>query len=109
MTKKQKARARALLAKDCKISNRYYDAGKTCAIGCLAVASGVSVKLLEAAVARIDSEYTSSVKIARAIKRKFGMSVEHMDSIQRANDSWTKIPARRRAVLAKLDSFPTKG
>lgn len=112
MTKAQKAKARELLAQDCKKHGKYFCEGETCAIGCLALAAGASEKeLIEAGGDYIHGE--SCWAIAKRITDFFGLTVEEQRYIQEANDSVNdRIPndivIRREKVLAQLDVTPTE-
>lgn len=107
MTKAQKAEARVLLEKDCKVAHCYFDRdGDTCAIGCLAVASGFTEK--DFIGRRSDFIHKADMRdIARSIMDKFGFTIEQLVNIQLTNDNELDVETRRGKVLLFVDQIPT--
>lgn len=97
---KNKTLALRLLAKDCQVNGRYVVGEKTCAIGCLAIASGVSKARLrkcnELLIGCCEME-----AVRERILNKFELHRFELCWIQQANDNEeVDIQARRRAVMA---------
>ena len=104
MTKRQKEAARKILAADCETRCVYYNEGRTCAVGALAIAAGVSTATLIRHNNRaISSSFAAYIR--EAIRRKFGLTTEQLDGIQYENDRYYLVPQRRRSVLNRLDTF----
>ncbi len=106
---KNKALAIRLIKKDCKLQSEYIDCkGNTCAIGMLALKSGVSKRRLEdAGSCPINDQvgYRGIKEIAEDIRIKFGLSQEQQSEIQTINDE-EDMPANRRAkIIAYLKTL----
>lgn len=91
-----------LIQKDCLLRIRYLDAhGKTCAIGCLAMASGVSTRTIENCEGdSINCGRRSHIKMASLIRKKFGLTTDVQQRIQEINDGCFT-PSRRRSAIIK--------
>jgi hypothetical protein len=107
MTKEQKDKARALLEKDCELTCNYFDGEKTCAIGCLALAAGVSKNILLNYEMPISANEAKARVIAIAVKKEFGLSRDVQRAIQSENDEVKDIGQRRHNVLCVLDEIQT--
>lgn len=95
---KNKRLALKLLAKDCELAHQYVQGGKTCAVGCLALASGVSRRTL----IRYGKIWISDGRlffVAARIQEKFSLSTRQLELIQETNDRCTTTADRRKAVL----------
>lgn len=102
MTPKQKARVLEIVKGDCEIDCYYCENGKTCAVGALAIASGISKLTLE--------HYggmgiLSLLDIIGAIHRKFDLNGKQLHKIQSLNDKFETPPPRRRAITKYINSL----
>lgn len=102
---KNKQLALKLLAKDCEKAGRYVDGRKTCAVGCLALASGVDMDaLIKLGGAPIQRNALFEVRML--IRAKFNLSDEDLGRIQQANDVNNTVKERRKAVLKIVQAIP---
>lgn len=108
---KNKTLAIRAIQKDCQLQAEYYSRGKTCAIGCLALLSGVSKDTLKDGDAtRICGFDDSVLRIALAISKRFDLSLTQLSEIQDMNDdSHNDIATRRRLIVKYLKSIKTRG
>lgn len=105
---KNKQLALKLLAKDCRITNYYLKDGKTCAVGCLALASRVSERhLASASVGVACISWPQLQEVRRKIKAMFGLDSEQLVAIQEANDGEGDLRLRRQRVARVIRSFAT--
>lgn len=111
MTPEQYREARAILENDCESQREYLnDDGKTCAIGALALASGITRQGLRRGNSKGIHERPS---LAKAIARRFGLSLQAQEWLQAENDRsivWrsgqvflASLSERRAAVIEALD------
>lgn len=110
MNKIQYNQAVELIDRDCHVRRYYLDdyeekqEGKTCAIGCFALAAGVTVKYLREHISdTIECEYCDHM--ARKIKAKFGLTVGQQIKVQRINDAVVDLALRRRRIKKYLRSL----
>jgi hypothetical protein len=114
MTCKQKQEVLELIAKDCERQYIYLapESGKTCALGHLARAAGVSDDILmRASIMSIDSVYRGgslmeqdyrAVEIIRdAIKDRFGLTLVEMQQIQKLNDNHNATREQRVELITR--------
>ncbi len=88
MTKRQRDRAIKLLKADCQIVGELMDnEGKTCAIGCLALYSGISKRTLQRTQGSIVNSDRPMRRVSNAIRNQFGLDIEAQQEIQHINDS----------------------
>ncbi len=98
MTKRQYERAVKLLKADCQITGALIDdAGQTCAVGCLALAAGVSPRTLKRKMGAIDSDKQSG--LVKAIQKKFGLDLDILCTIQHRNDCNSNRKMRVKEVV----------
>ena len=96
-TREQIERAKAIVMKDCKGAGRLVDDyGRTCALGALGRAAGLSDYELH-----LDRDY---VKIGKVLHTTFGLSAKVFWKIIDANDTNNTPKERRKAVCAVLDT-----
>lgn len=100
MTEAQYESVKAILEADCDLQCKYVDeAGKTCAIGALALAAGVS----PARFIGVNSLTIECLPDVRAkIQATFGLTFQKIADIQWANDSHDRVDSRRAKVLQVL-------
>jgi hypothetical protein len=67
------------LQKDCEITGAFYNEGKTCAVGCLALLAGVPHEELEPL--KVDGEI-----VMRRVADYFGLRLDDIDQIITLND-----------------------
>lgn len=97
---KNKQKAMEAISKDCQVQYEYYTPGGTCALGCLALLSGVS----EDELVRASSENISRCpEIYEPIEAEFGLTVGQQRRIQVLNDQNFEMLDRRDAVLKYLE------
>jgi hypothetical protein len=102
MTPEQKERAIELLSKDCKLRCIYYSEGKTCAIGCLAIAAGAQLFQLR----KISMDRISTLPwLIKMIQAEFGLNRDQLRAIQSANDACPDLVARRQRVVDLIKKF----
>lgn len=103
MTATQKAKAIRLLKKDCQISGRFIDyKGRTCALGCLALAAGVpKSRLRKLGFGGIYGDCFISAKI----ESSFGLTLDQQSTIQYRNDSYDEVPTRRQHVIGYVNTL----
>lgn len=108
MKLKNKDKMIAALQKDCEIRHTYVRGQKTCALGCLALLAGIPRSFFDDTdkergekvnKRRIGDERLESV--AKAITKKFGLTLDQQMSIQQQND-WTETVAERRDRVVGL-------
>ena len=104
MNKQQYERAHGLLAKDCEVAEEYFAAGgKTCAIGCLLKAVGITSLTSDQNETAV---YFLDVEVLAKLCQEFGLTLGELRMIQEANDSEIlDVERRRAAVLGRLDRF----
>lgn len=101
---KNKRLALKLLANDCQLIGFYVSKAKTCAVGCLALASGVSKNQLALWNGRVITAYELD-SVRSIIYEKFALNDRDLDRIQEANDGEDSLLARRKAVLKVVRSI----
>lgn len=102
---KNKKLAIRLLSRDCEITCQYVNGKNTCAVGCLALASGVS----RAALKKVNDLAVTAyevVPLTEKIWDKFGLGLAALRKIQTANDNHETVDERRRAVLHLIQLIP---
>lgn len=106
MNSKQKREVIKLLMADCEIADKYLFRGKTCALGCLALAAKVPKRLLTGRNVSLPIEVLP--KVSDRIQSKFGLSLKHQTDIQCVNDIWaTDVDERRERVVRVVKSIRT--
>lgn len=107
MTKKQFNAVVKLLKADCHLQREYIDdKGRTCAIGCLALAAKVPKRILknnnDVFIAMLD-------QVVEPIQRKFGLDEDIQKTIQCRNDSdnieHSTLAARRKYVIEAVRDY----
>ena len=108
MNKRQYEQAVRLLKADCQITGSLLDdAGQTCAVGCLALAAGVSPRTLKRQGGAIDS--CTQAGIVKAIRKKFGLELETLCNIQHHNDCNSDRKHRVKMVVLQVRNAYKEG
>jgi chemotaxis signal transduction protein len=96
---KHKRNAIAALQKDCEITGHYYDNGKTCAVGCLALIAGMPAEQVK-----------QSINVITTVSDYFSLPVDSVSHIIALNDSVKMeepdhIKKRQNKVIAYLETI----
>lgn len=99
---KNKAKAIAIIKKDCKIRGHYLLKGQTCAVGALALESGIKKEVLSnAGTGKII--YMGSISSPVCIH--FGLRIGELAQIQVLNDHYDTVEERRSAIVGFLNGL----
>lgn len=108
---KNKQLALSIIRSDCKLQDFYVSncGKKTCAIGALALAAGISRKQLREGDGEDDGRNGSSIRSRRdlrlAIVGRFDLNVGQLDRIQQINDETEDHHERVAKILEYLKSL----